>query len=199
MVDGGTATGGTATGTGGGTDPTSEATGPAIIIANDAINPPNSGAIYSGSSTYDQYTHYREGAGSKKRQRRFAATPIDNSLVNELARRVLVSMEAVFYAHMDDGNCLRREICSNNKYSRSMDNNQKLWIPVYGLALSWLSGRVSTRMASTAAMLESLKAAALGLGNSDCNTIYYGCDLPKARESRRRRRRKRSQNETSFD
>lgn len=131
MVDGtatgtgGTATGGTATG---GTAP---ASGPAIIIANDAIIPP----AHSSPDTYGGNTHNHNGYKTSHRNRREAESSpfyIENNLRNEIARRVLVSMEAIFIADQDNGHCLRREICANNKFSRTLSNNQKLWIPVYG-------------------------------------------------------------------
>ena len=55
--------------------------------------------------------------------------------------------------------------------------------------MSWVSGRVLSRRAWPA-MLESVKAAVLGLGGADCSTIYPDCDLTRERVKRRRRRRK---------
>lgn len=52
--------------------------------------------------------------------------------MNELSQRVLRSMDAVQIADKDNGKCLLNAICENNKFSRDLNNNQKLWIPVWG-------------------------------------------------------------------
>lgn len=52
--------------------------------------------------------------------------------MNEISQRVLLSIDAVLIAEQDNGKCLRNVICENNKYSRNLNNNQKLWIPVWG-------------------------------------------------------------------
>lgn len=52
--------------------------------------------------------------------------------MNELSRKILISIDAVQIADKDNGKCLLNSICENNKYSRDMNNNQKLWIPVWG-------------------------------------------------------------------
>lgn len=58
-------------------------------------------------------------------------TQPNNVALNELARRILTSMEAAFVAHQDDGDCLRKSLCENNKYARSLDDRNKIWIPVW--------------------------------------------------------------------
>lgn len=55
----------------------------------------------------------------------------DNQALNELARRILISIEAAMVAHQDDGNCLRKTLCENNFYSRTLTSNQKYWVPVW--------------------------------------------------------------------
>lgn len=52
--------------------------------------------------------------------------------MNELSRKILLSIDAVQIAEKDNGKCMRNAICENNKYSRDLNNNQKLWIPVWG-------------------------------------------------------------------
>lgn len=54
-----------------------------------------------------------------------------NSAINDLARRVLLSMESALVTEDDDGNCLRQKLCENNKYSRSLSTRQKVWVPVW--------------------------------------------------------------------
>jgi hypothetical protein len=55
----------------------------------------------------------------------------NNEALNELARRILTSIEAAFVANDDDGNCLRQTLCENNKFSRSVEGNNKILIPVW--------------------------------------------------------------------
>lgn len=58
-------------------------------------------------------------------------TQPNNVALNELARRVLTSIEAAFVAVNDNGECLRRSLCENNKYSRTLNDRSKIWIPVW--------------------------------------------------------------------
>lgn len=52
--------------------------------------------------------------------------------INELSRRVLRSIDAVIVAEIDDGKCLQKVLCENNKYARSREDNQKIWMPIWG-------------------------------------------------------------------
>ncbi|XP_058795076.1 uncharacterized protein LOC131666435 [Phymastichus coffea] len=113
-----------------------------------------------------------------------------NEEVNELAERVLRSIEAVLVAQSDNGNCLRRLLCEDNRFSRDTENGHRIWIPVWSLGMSWASSRVLTRR-PWSAMLDSVKASVLGLGKADCATLYPDCELGRERIKRRRRRRKR--------
>lgn len=61
--------------------------------------------------------------------------------------------------------------------------------------MSYLTGRLNTRVPPSTAMLDSLKASILGLGNANCKNIYSNCNLRKLRENRRRRRRKKRDTE----
>ncbi|KAF5300442.1 hypothetical protein FQA39_LY02241 [Lamprigera yunnana] len=115
----------------------------------------------------------------------------NNELLNDVARRVLISIEAALIAYQDDATCLRRVLCENNMYSRTLDSNQRYWIPVWSLGMSWLSGRLTPRIPRTTSMLESLKASILGLGRADCEFMYR-CDLNMERQKRRRRRKRRN-------
>lgn len=51
--------------------------------------------------------------------------------MNDLTKRVLISIEAAQMAGEDDGKCLRYSLCMTSKYSRTLDNNQKMWLPVW--------------------------------------------------------------------
>lgn len=55
--------------------------------------------------------------------------------------------------------------------------------------MSWASGRALADR-RWPAMLDTLKAALLGLGGASCSTLYPDCRLGRELEKRRRRRRK---------
>ena len=59
-------------------------------------------------------------------------TSAKQTSLNELSRRILLSIESGLAAGDDDGVCLRRTLCDNNKYSRTLKDNQKFWVPVWG-------------------------------------------------------------------
>lgn len=52
--------------------------------------------------------------------------------INDIARRVLNSIDAALMADKDNGKCLQQLICENNKFARSRADSQKVWIPVWG-------------------------------------------------------------------
>lgn len=54
-----------------------------------------------------------------------------NEELNELAQRVLRSIEAVMVAQADHGNCLRRVLCEDNRHSRDTTDGRRIWIPVW--------------------------------------------------------------------
>lgn len=56
---------------------------------------------------------------------------INNEDLNELSYRVLRSIEAAMIAEMDSGNCLRRILCEDNRYSKQTNDSRKIWIPVW--------------------------------------------------------------------
>ncbi|KAK2588626.1 hypothetical protein KPH14_006394 [Odynerus spinipes] len=131
-------------------------------------------------------------ADGKRFKRNIGGLPLayaNNEELNELSFRVLRSVEAALVANMDSGNCLRRILCEDNQYSKATNDGRKIWIPVWSLGMSWISGRVS-RAAPWSAMLDSVKASVLGLGGANCTSLYPDCDLRKEKIKRRRRRRK---------
>lgn len=65
------------------------------------------------------------------RRRRSTMTSSRLAQINELTRIVLLSIESTFNANNDNGQCLYRTMCENNKYSRKLDSNQKVWIPLW--------------------------------------------------------------------
>ncbi|XP_063989767.1 uncharacterized protein LOC135169029 [Diachasmimorpha longicaudata] len=113
----------------------------------------------------------------------------NNAELNELAHRVLRSIEAAMVAEHDAGRCLRWTLCRDNQHSRSLNTAQKVWLPVWSLGMSWLCGRM-VHQATWPAMFDSIKASILGLGGANCDDLYPGCNLAEERRKRRRRRRK---------
>ena len=51
--------------------------------------------------------------------------------LNEVSYNVLRSIEAALVADMDFGNCIRRILCENNRYSTQTKDARKIWIPVW--------------------------------------------------------------------
>ncbi|XP_076650658.1 uncharacterized protein LOC143357885 [Halictus rubicundus] len=129
---------------------------------------------------------------NRRSKRNIAGLPFfynSNEDLNELSYNVLRSIEGALVADLDSGNCLRRILCEGNRRSTQMDDARKIWVPVWSLGMSWVSGRVIKGSPWTT-MLDSLKASILGLGRADCTSLYPDCNLKKERNKRLRRRRK---------
>ncbi|XP_011260445.2 uncharacterized protein LOC105253829 isoform X2 [Camponotus floridanus] len=126
---------------------------------------------------------------SKRSALPLSLSSANNENLNDLSYRVLRSIEAVMVAQEDSGNCLRRILCEENQYSKETNDGRRIWVPVWSLGMSWLSGRILYKT-PWSAMLDSVKASILGLGGIDCASFYSGCDLKKERTKRRRKRRK---------
>lgn len=71
----------------------------------------------------------------------------------------------------------------------STNKNDQLEIFFNSLGMSWVSGRILNK-SPWSAMLNSVKASVLGIGNADCISLYPACNLERERIKRRRRRRK---------
>ncbi|XP_047360471.1 uncharacterized protein LOC124953303 isoform X2 [Vespa velutina] len=140
-------------------------------------------------TTSSSLTDASDGTRFKRHVGGFPMTYATNQELNELSYRVLRSVEAALIADMDSANCLRRILCEDNQYSKSTNDGRKIWVPVWSLGMSWITGRVS-KAAPWSAMLESVKASVLGLGGANCTLLYPNCDLRKERIKRRRRRRR---------
>lgn len=63
--------------------------------------------------------------------------------------------------------------------------------------MSWLSSRMINTPAMSAAVLDCLKASAIGLGNGNCDDAF-SCDLNMLKQQRKLRRRKRSLDQYVF-
>ncbi|XP_070496852.1 uncharacterized protein [Chironomus tepperi] len=81
--------------------------------------------------------------------------------VNEISRRALRSFEAFLVAKHDNGQCLKKYICENNKFSRKTVDLQKYLIPILGLGLSWVSNKITNQPIT--ANLDNLQASIIGL------------------------------------
>jgi hypothetical protein len=94
--------------------------------------------------------------------------------VNEVAKRALRSFEAFVISKHDNGQCLKRFICENNKFSRRTRDLQKYLIPSLGLALSYLSNKLNNQ--PIISNLDNIQASIIGLGRGNCSSRYR-CDI----------------------
>lgn len=53
--------------------------------------------------------------------------------MNTVSRKVLKSIEMLFIAAHDNGDCLKQVLCENNQMNRStMSSIPTIWMPVWG-------------------------------------------------------------------
>jgi hypothetical protein len=71
----------------------------------------------------------------RQRSKRHAIPPSlstpSNEDLNDLSYRVLRSIEAAMVAEADSGNCLRRMLCEDNRYSKQANDGRRIWVPVW--------------------------------------------------------------------
>lgn len=103
--------------------------------------------------------------------------------INEISKRALRSFEGFVVARDDQGQCLKRFICENNKFSRRTRDLHKYLIPIFGLGLSWVSNRINKLPITS--NLDHLQASIIGLGGGKC--ARYKCDMKFLNIKRRRR------------
>lgn len=77
-----------------------------------------------------------DGDGSVEVRRRTARSLLDMESarlreINNIARRVLDSMDAAVYAKRDNGQCVQREICESNHFSKELKYTRLYWIAVW--------------------------------------------------------------------
>jgi hypothetical protein len=100
-------------------------------------------------------------------------TNLNVKRANEISKRALQSFEAFVIAKNDGGQCLKKFICENNKFSRRAIDLQKYLIPIFGLGLSWMSNKINNMPITS--NLDNLQASIIGIGNGSCER--YKCDI----------------------
>lgn len=111
--------------------------------------------------------------------------------MNDLARITLMSIDAAQVADSDKGMCLHLAICENNKLSRTFTDSTKYWIPLWSLGMTWYSSRIIKGQPAMMSIIDSLKAALLGLGGADCAKTFAKCDHTHQKKQKILTRRRR--------
>ena len=93
-------------------------------------------------------------------------SPDNIKQINDISKRTLQSIEAFVISKHDRGQCLKKFICENNKFSRNAFDIQKYTIPIFGISLSYISNKLNNFPVT--ANLEDLQASIIGLGNGNC-------------------------------
>ncbi|XP_076263112.1 uncharacterized protein LOC143198057 isoform X1 [Rhynchophorus ferrugineus] len=96
--------------------------------------------------------------------------------LNEMAKRILSSIDASLLAYADNGTCLEKSICLSNQYSTKLPGLNKFILPIWNLGLILVQQVISNNKGSTT---RGLRAAVLGLGNARCKIIYQSCNVKK--------------------
>uniref|UniRef100_T1HA96 Uncharacterized protein n=1 Tax=Rhodnius prolixus TaxID=13249 RepID=T1HA96_RHOPR len=135
--------------------------GPTIIMQTSTMTTTSTGEARVPPAT----------TATSKGQRTKREVPSEE-LLNEMAYRVMTSIDRLMELNRptnDTDQCLQFSLCENNKYSRSMPGNTKIWLPIWSFGVSWLGAVHGENRMSL------LKASVLGLGNADCSNAYPSC------------------------
>ncbi|XP_055642072.1 uncharacterized protein LOC129778920 [Toxorhynchites rutilus septentrionalis] len=92
--------------------------------------------------------------------------------INEIARKVLDSMDAAVFAREDNGECVQSVICESSGLSRDLKYTKSYWVSVWNLGVSWLTGNMVGKDASSGSIMGCLRAMVIGLGGGRCNEAY---------------------------
>lgn len=95
--------------------------------------------------------------------------------INDISKRTLQSIEAFVISKADRGECLRKFICENNKFSRRAFDIQKYTIPIFGISLSYLSNMLNKFPVTE--IFSHLHASIIGLGNGNCKMFKCSKDF----------------------
>ncbi|XP_029720513.2 uncharacterized protein LOC115262247 [Aedes albopictus] len=120
-----------------------------------------------------------DGDGSVEVRRRTARALLDMESarlreINEIARKLLDSMDAAVFARRDEGQCVQRVICESQQLSKELKYARGYWMSVWNLGVSWLTGSMVDPDSSSGATLGCLRAILVGLGGGKCEKVY-GC------------------------
>lgn len=96
----------------------------------------NNNVMITPTGALANVAHYKleEEAINPNNQRQQRALPFINipmDVLNAMSAKVLSSIEALAILQEDEGACLRRVLCENNKYSRSLSGLQRIWLPLW--------------------------------------------------------------------
>ncbi|XP_062549007.1 uncharacterized protein LOC134213723 [Armigeres subalbatus] len=125
-----------------------------------------------------------DGDGAVEVRRRTARSLLDMDSarlreINQIARRVLDSMDAALYARQDEGQCVQRVICEGQRMSKELKYTRGYWISMWNLGISWLAGNMVDPNTSSGAILGCLRAMLVGLGGGKCDKVY-ACTKPQS-------------------
>ncbi|KAK9504736.1 hypothetical protein O3M35_011002 [Rhynocoris fuscipes] len=104
--------------------------------------------------------------GSSTRTRRNIHS---EELLNDMAYRVMLSIDKLMKLNESTDECLEYSLCQNNRYSRELNGHARIWLPIWSFGVSWLAGFQQEDRVGL------LKASVLGLGNADCSHTFPSC------------------------
>lgn len=79
--------------------------------------------------TYHQLTTKHAHSIFNRRNMRILRLFVRSLQINEISRKVLMSIDAAMIAAQDNGNCLKKTLCENSKFDKMTQN--KMWLPVW--------------------------------------------------------------------
>uniref|UniRef100_A0A182UEU1 Protein tweety homolog n=1 Tax=Anopheles melas TaxID=34690 RepID=A0A182UEU1_9DIPT len=109
--------------------------------------------------------------------RRFARSlTVDGSVrtreLNQLARYVLDSIDAIGSGGPEPDRCLQACLCRANRFSRTLTSIPGYWVSVWSFGVSWLARYKHPSRNNPSFALKCMSAALIGLGNGKCAELY---------------------------